>query len=49
MKKLSSRFLDMMKLNDDDEFDEMIEEDMEEEDDYEEDRDDKKGLFSYKL
>lgn len=47
MKKLSSRFLDMMKLNDDDEFDEMIEEDMEEEDDYEEDGDDKKGLFSF--
>ena len=47
MKKLSSRFLDMMKLNDDDEFDEMIEEDMEEEDDFEEDGDDKKGLFSF--
>lgn len=48
MKKLPSRFLDMMKLNDDDEFDEMIEEDLEEEDEYEEEeRGEKKGLFSF--
>ena len=31
MKKLSGRFLDMMKLSDDDEFEDMIEEDFEEE------------------
>lgn len=47
MKKLPSRFLDMMKLNDDDDFDEMIEEDLEEEDEYEEERGEKKGLFSF--
>lgn len=46
MKKLPSRFLDMMKLSDDDEFDEMIEEDMEEEE-YEEESGEKKGLFSF--
>ena len=48
MKKLPNRFLDMMKLNDEDDFDEMIEEDMdeEEEEEYEEEKE-KKGLFSF--
>ncbi len=35
MKKLSGRFLDMMKLSDDDEFEDMIEEDFEEEEEEE--------------
>lgn len=48
MKKLPSRFLDMMKLNEDDDFDEMIEEDLEEEDEYEEEETgEKKGFFSF--
>lgn len=48
MKKLPNRFLDMMKLNDEDDFDEMIEEDMddEEEEEYEEEKE-KKGFFSF--
>lgn len=46
MKKLPNRFLDIMKLNDEDDFDEMIEEDMDEEEDYEEETE-KKGLFSF--
>ncbi len=36
MKKLSGRFLDMMKLNDDDDFEDMIEEDFDEEEEEEE-------------
>lgn len=48
MKKLPNRFLDMMKLNDEDEFDEMIEEDMDDEDEeYEEEQKEKKGLFFF--
>lgn len=43
MKKLSGRFLDMMKLNDDDDFEEMIEEDFEEEEEEEE----AKSRFSF--
>jgi cell division inhibitor SepF len=42
MKKLSGRFLDMMKLSDDDEFEDMIEEDFEEE----EEEDKPKSKFS---
>ena len=46
MKKLSGRFLDMMKLSDDDDFEDMIEEDFEEEEEEEEERKEK-SRFSF--
>lgn len=45
MKKLSGRFLDMMKLNDDEDFEDMIEEDFEEEEEEEEPKE--KRHFSF--
>lgn len=45
MKKLSGRFLDMMKLNDDDDFEDMIEEDFDEEEEEETPKERKKFSF----
>ena len=45
MKKLSGRFLDMMKLNDDDVFEDMIEEDFDEEEEEETPKERKKFSF----